>query len=148
MPRITSIEKSPPFTRVHRVVELVAQWWVDSDRGWTTRLRDSGVVPSTQGLRWIVLDAIVVQEWFYLSQDLRDKEEMLDSGEVSKASGENLIVKSIVAKNVNSRHQSFCPSLKSTFESSVYFHSFQECPTVPPDVFYILLGGCPYPEDH
>jgi len=43
------------------------------------------------------------------------QEEMLDSREISKASGENLVVKSIVAKNIDGRHESLCPSLKSAF---------------------------------
>jgi len=73
---------------------------------------------------------------------------MLDSGEISKAGGEDLVVKPVVTKNVDGRHQSLSPSLKSVFESLVCFHSFQECLTVPPDVFYVPLSGCPYPENH
>jgi len=38
MPGIPSVKESPPFTRVRGVIELVAQWWVNSYRGWGARL--------------------------------------------------------------------------------------------------------------
>ena len=65
--RVASIKESPPFTRVHRVVEFVTQWWVNGNGGWTASFRNGGIIPSTQRLRWVALDAIVIQELLYFS---------------------------------------------------------------------------------
>jgi len=60
VPRVASVEEGPSFSRICGVFELFTQWWVNGDGGWSTRFGDSGVVSSSEGLRWVTLDAITV----------------------------------------------------------------------------------------
>jgi len=60
VPRVASIKESPSLSGMCRVFKLVTQWWVNGNGGWGAGFRNSGVVPSTEGFRWVTLDAVVV----------------------------------------------------------------------------------------
>ena len=64
--RIPSIAKSPSLSRVCGVLKIFAQWWVNSNGRWSTRLQDSGVILCSKGFWLIALNTVISQKGFYL----------------------------------------------------------------------------------